>query len=711
MSFLNPFWLLALPLVLLPIVIHLWNQRRHKTIEWGAMQFLLSARRMSRGLARIRHWLIMASRMLLIAGLIFVLGRPLSSGWLGSLTGGSPETILVLLDRSASMQQQVVATGQTKLSTGVAKLIETLETVGGHPQIYLIDGFMHNDALEPNALVATNESGAGEGEATRKINLGNAIPITSPRDLLDLPEASATESETNIVDLVQSALDFVTRNQTGRTDIWICSDHAENDWHPESSRWNALSGGFAKLEGVRFHLLSFLERPQENFSITVDRWERTGSRENSELVVDLQVSRIGEGAATNNEIPVTFNVNGVRTVVKLALENDSATLIGHRIPVDAEVRSGWVSVEIPIDACPADNSFYFAYSDPPKRLTVLVAEDKSTLNSMEIAAAVPSLSGPEFEAKSITPERISEIDWQETGLLIWHAPLPTDATALQLQRFLESGRSILFLPPRDSTDTEFLGASWGHWENSKGSGEAVEYWNNDNDLWGRTRGGLPLAIDDLVVYRHCKLTGGGRELARLESGAPLLTRIAGNGGAAYFLTTWPAGTHSSIDREGITLYVMVHRALANGIESLGAARQFNAGALAATQVIDLPLINRAKAGDDEDSALTAIRKLKPFRSGIYGDTEQKIAINRPVSEDQSPAVSDETLKSMLAGMEYQVIKAEVGNERPLASEIWRAFIVFMAIALIVEAALCLPERVSKKSDAVSTQTANARAAA
>ena len=105
MSFLQPMLLAALPLVALPIIIHLINQRRYQTVRWAAMMFLLAANRMSRGYARLRQWLIMAFRMLAIAGLIFAVSRPLAGGWLG-LAGGRPaDTTIILLDRSPSMQQ------------------------------------------------------------------------------------------------------------------------------------------------------------------------------------------------------------------------------------------------------------------------------------------------------------------------------------------------------------------------------------------------------------------------------------------------------------------------------------------------------------------------------------------------------------------------------------------------------------------------------
>ena len=105
MSFLQPAMLIALPLIALPVIIHLINQRRFQTVQWGAMQFLLAANRMSRGYARIRQWLILAARTLALAALVFAISRPLSSGWLAVAGGGQVDTTIVLIDRSPSMTQ------------------------------------------------------------------------------------------------------------------------------------------------------------------------------------------------------------------------------------------------------------------------------------------------------------------------------------------------------------------------------------------------------------------------------------------------------------------------------------------------------------------------------------------------------------------------------------------------------------------------------
>ena len=110
MSFLQPWLLYGLPIIALPIIIHLINQRRFKTIQWAAMMFLLAAHRMARGYSRLRQWLILLFRTLAIAGLLFAISRPLASGWLGLAGGTRADTTIILLDRSPSMQQRGAGT-------------------------------------------------------------------------------------------------------------------------------------------------------------------------------------------------------------------------------------------------------------------------------------------------------------------------------------------------------------------------------------------------------------------------------------------------------------------------------------------------------------------------------------------------------------------------------------------------------------------------
>ena len=262
MSFIQPLLLLAIPLAALPILIHLINQRRHRTVSWGAMMFLLDAKRLTRGMAKLRHILILLMRVLAVAALIFAVSRPLASGWLGVVTGGAPDTTFILLDRSASMEQQDLQTGESKRSTALLKVAGLLENVGKTTRIVLIE------------------------------STGNTPQdISSPDDLAELPNTSATATSADIPAMMQTTLDYITANKTGRSDIWICSDSRSNDWDPNSGRWDTIRDSFAQTKGHRIKLLNYSQLAKDNLAVTVSGVHRRQIGNKAELILDVHLKR------------------------------------------------------------------------------------------------------------------------------------------------------------------------------------------------------------------------------------------------------------------------------------------------------------------------------------------------------------------------------------------------------------------------------------
>src|SRR5208282_3391503 len=106
MTFLQPFVLYGLPLVLLPVIIHLLNRLRHRPKPWAAVRFLVSATRSTTARSKLRQFFILACRVLAVTALLLFLARPLAGGWLGWALSSAPDAIIILLDRSASMETQ-----------------------------------------------------------------------------------------------------------------------------------------------------------------------------------------------------------------------------------------------------------------------------------------------------------------------------------------------------------------------------------------------------------------------------------------------------------------------------------------------------------------------------------------------------------------------------------------------------------------------------
>ncbi|MDA0753029.1 MAG: BatA domain-containing protein, partial [Verrucomicrobia bacterium] len=114
MTFLQPILLFGLPLILVPVVIHLLNRLRHRTQQWAAMRFLVAASRSSVSKAKLKQFLILLFRTLAVLMLILFLARPLSGGWMGWAFASAPDTVLILLDRSSSMETRLAATSLSR---------------------------------------------------------------------------------------------------------------------------------------------------------------------------------------------------------------------------------------------------------------------------------------------------------------------------------------------------------------------------------------------------------------------------------------------------------------------------------------------------------------------------------------------------------------------------------------------------------------------
>ena len=81
-----------------------------------------------------------------------------------------------------------------------------------------------------------------------------------------------------------------------------------------------------------------------------------------------------------------------------------------------------------------------------------------------------------------------------------------------------------------------------------------------------------------------------------------------------------------------------------------------------------------------------------FRTATDSDNQRLVALNRPDAEDFPETLNEGAIESLLEGVEFRLIKDEVGSGSSLAAEIWRAFLVAMALALLAEAILSLPPR-------------------
>ena len=101
MQFKHPELLYALFLLLIPVIVHLFQLRRFQKVPFTNVEFLKSVTMQTRKSSQLKKWLILTTRLLLLAAAILAFAQPYTS----EVKGLNKETETVIyLDNSFSMQ-------------------------------------------------------------------------------------------------------------------------------------------------------------------------------------------------------------------------------------------------------------------------------------------------------------------------------------------------------------------------------------------------------------------------------------------------------------------------------------------------------------------------------------------------------------------------------------------------------------------------------
>ena len=103
MNFLYPNFLWALFLLLIPIAIHLFSFRRYKTVYFSRVEFLKEVKEDSRTGAKLKHLLVLFSRILFLTLLILAFAQPFTPVGDGETTENITS---IYIDNSLSMQSE-----------------------------------------------------------------------------------------------------------------------------------------------------------------------------------------------------------------------------------------------------------------------------------------------------------------------------------------------------------------------------------------------------------------------------------------------------------------------------------------------------------------------------------------------------------------------------------------------------------------------------
>ena len=242
MNFSNPYILFGLFAVAAPIIIHLLNRRRHRTVKWAAMEFILKATRESRGKKKLKHLIILTARALIILGLVFAFSEPKTSD-LG--IAKTPDTIILVLDRSPSMElvtnEGTASGGKTKRELAIETIKKTMEDMP-ETRLILLDS------------------------ATKKLT-----EIASADVLTEMSQTEISHKSADIPKLVASAVAHATAeaDKLGNAEVLVASDLQDTDWDTKAKQWKSVDSMLDNSENVKLRFLALNQTSKENNSIEV----------------------------------------------------------------------------------------------------------------------------------------------------------------------------------------------------------------------------------------------------------------------------------------------------------------------------------------------------------------------------------------------------------------------------------------------------------
>src|SRR6266849_6923504 len=125
MSFVFPILLGGIGLAAIPIVIHLIMRQQPRHLLFPAFRFLLQKHRTNQRTLRLRHLLLLALRVLLIAAICLALARPKIFSERIHLGGDRSVAAVLLFDTSYSMEYAV--SGRSRLDEAKRRAQELLD--------------------------------------------------------------------------------------------------------------------------------------------------------------------------------------------------------------------------------------------------------------------------------------------------------------------------------------------------------------------------------------------------------------------------------------------------------------------------------------------------------------------------------------------------------------------------------------------------------
>ncbi|MHC4595969.1 MAG: vWA domain-containing protein, partial [Planctomycetota bacterium] len=430
MIFPAPIFLYLLPLAGLPIVFHFVLKQKKRTVVFSTLMFFHRTDPKLNSHRKIRQWLLLLLRILLIVFILLALSRPIFQSSAGTL--GGKISVVAVVDNSGSMSDGAgYDNDKTKLEcavTAARRLISTLEGGSEAAVVLLVD----DPALEP-AEVQSDRNPALVGDR-----------LTTDREslLALLDRIRPTQATGDAGRALARAFGLLRASTAGGGAVHVFSDLQQAEWGTDSKR---LEAGGAPIT-IFVHKFEPEIRDEANVAITAIQLPE-------ERILPQHTYSIGLVLQNTSDTVANIRVNSIDSQDSKNTENVTLAR-GRTETVEVETRPDengyhWIKVWIEGDGFSADNEAGVG----------IFCEETATIlfgGTPEEFGVLPAALSPSGQgqftgmvAEFRSPGQLSQTAAEEKPIMIvatWTGLQLMGESSVPLREYVEAGGNLLVVP-------------------------------------------------------------------------------------------------------------------------------------------------------------------------------------------------------------------------------------------------------------------------
>lgn len=682
MIFLNPAVLLGLIAASIPVIIHLFNLKKLKKIDFSTLAFLKELQKNKIRKIKLKQWILLALRVLIILFVVTAFARPtLKSVSIGGTTSAAKTTAVFILDDTFSMSVVDQKGSYFNQAKEIIKQIISQLQEGDEVLLILV-------------------SKASE-EANLTSNLSEFLKN------LDMMEISSASGDLNS-SLIKAA-QVISASKNFNKEIYLLSDFQRNKISNEKT-----AADLSELFNENIRLYSFDLSSKEVFNLSID-----------EIVTENQI--LEKDKQINFQVTVTNNSNqGVNSsVLSLFMNNERSAQksfdlsAGQTKTIDIQATpksSGFVDViaEIETDEIEFDNKRFTNLFIPDKIALGLFAENQNDLSFIDLALRTAGNDRYIIEKKNTNQLGSAGLNNYE---LIVIAANNIQSGAEQLKNYISEGGGIILFPS-SSPDVQKLNQLYSQLGFNIKSNFIGRVGNDDLKIKiDRTEFEHPL-FKDLFQNNNDKkyespelnafyrLESGGNKIITLTDGTPFLTELKTGRGKVFIFNSAPVLSWSDFPLKSIFAPIINKAVLYLSAKE----REQNVFLAGEEAVIGLKNLNTSQIKvikPDNNEIMINLddnlnRNYLSFKStDVVGNYKffageiliENISVNTDPAESKTEYGSESDFEDYLnqikfSGKHFPIKKDADINEKIMqarfGSELWRYFLLIALILALVE---------------------------